>query len=105
MLQICRIFRVDPLIPKPLEIFWDFDCVLRGAGERAHSEGMLFLTNIQQFYERRSANNDDEPEELTAMLGSKPPSQKLEITDFGERIGRREGHLMVIVESDHPPFA
>lgn len=33
-----RIFRVraDPLIPKPLEIFWDFDCVLRGEGEKAH---------------------------------------------------------------------
>ncbi|MCI0691853.1 DEAD/DEAH box helicase family protein [candidate division KSB1 bacterium] len=96
-----RIFRVDPLIPKPLEIFWDFDCVLRGAGERAHSEGMLFLTNIQQFYERRQINNDDEPEEMTAMLGAKPPSQKLEITDFGERIGRRAAHLMVINDEAH----
>lgn len=96
-----RIFRLDPLIPKPLEIFWDFDCVLRGAGERAHSEGMLFLTNIQQFYERRTVTNNDEPEEITALLGSKPPSQKLEITDFGERIGRREGHLIVINDEAH----
>lgn len=48
------IFRTDPLYPKSMEIFWDFDCVLRGAGERAHYEGMLFLTNIQQFHEARS---------------------------------------------------
>lgn len=96
-----RIFRVDPLIPKPLEIFWDFDCVLRGAGERAHYEGMLFLTNIQQFYERRSRNNDEEPEEMTGMLGKKPSGQKLEITDFGERIAKRSGHLLVINDEAH----
>jgi hypothetical protein len=75
--------------------------VLRGAGERAHCEGMLFLTNIHQFYERRTANNHDESEEITDMLGLKSPSQKLEITDFGERIGRRAGHLMVINDEAH----
>ncbi|MBV6505660.1 MAG: hypothetical protein ILNGONEN_01224 [Syntrophorhabdaceae bacterium] len=96
-----RIFRVDPLIPKPLQIFWDFDCVLRGAGERAHSEGMLFLTNIQQFYERRTINKDDEPAPITDMLGAKPPAQKLEITDFSERIARRDGHLLVINDEAH----
>ncbi len=47
-----RIFRADPVIPKELGIFWDFDCVMRGEGEKAHAEGTLFLTNIQQFYER-----------------------------------------------------
>ena len=47
-----RIFRDDPIRPKELDIFWDFDCVMRGEGERAHSEGVLFLTNIQQFYDR-----------------------------------------------------
>ncbi|MGH7453996.1 MAG: DEAD/DEAH box helicase, partial [bacterium] len=96
-----RIFRTDPLYPKSMEIFWDFDCVLRGAGERAHSEGMLFLSNIQQFYERRAANNSDEPEAITEMLGPKPPSQKLEITDFGERIARRADRLMVINDEAH----
>src|SRR5207244_2591885 len=55
-----RIFRADPLIPKPLEIFWDFDCVMRGEGEKAHAEGALFLTNIQQFYERSVGKKDEE---------------------------------------------
>ena len=96
-----RIFRNDPLIPKPLEIFWDFDCVLRGEGEKAHATGTLFLTNIQQFYERGSRNKDAEPDVMTEMLGSKPPTQKLEITDFTDRIGLREGYLMVINDEAH----
>jgi len=96
-----RIFRADPLIPKPLEIFWDFDCVMRGEGEKAHAEGTLFLTNIQQFYERGGRKNDQEPDVMTEMLGSKPPTQKLEITDFSERIALRAGHLIVINDEAH----
>jgi type III restriction enzyme len=96
-----RIFRVDPLIPKPLEIFWDFDCVMRGEGEKAHAEGTLFLSNIQQFYERGGRKNDQEPDVMTEMLGSKPPAQKLEITDFSERIALRAGHLIVINDEAH----
>jgi len=96
-----RIFRADPLIPKPLEIFWDFDCVMRGEGEKAHAEGTLFLSNIQQFYERGGRKNDQEPDIMTEMLGSKPPAQKLEITDFNERIALRAGHLIVINDEAH----
>jgi len=96
-----RIFRADPLIPKPLEIFWDFDCVLRGEGEKAHYEGTLFLTNIQQFYERASRQKDEEPDVMTEMLGSKPPTQKLEMSNFIERIALREGHLLVINDEAH----
>src|SRR5271154_1155494 len=59
-----RIFRADPVIPKELEIFWDFDCVIRGEAEKAHSEGTLFLTNIQQFYERADRTNEHEPDEM-----------------------------------------
>src|SRR6266852_8258513 len=96
-----RIFRADPVIPKELEIFWDFDCVIRGDTEKAHSEGTLFLTNIQQFYERPDRSNDDEPDIMTKMLGSKPPTKKLEMTDFGERIAMRAGHLLVVNDEAH----
>ena len=42
----------------------DFQCYMRGEGERASSLGALYLTNIQQFYERprqrrRRAGRDD----------------------------------------------
>jgi type III restriction enzyme len=96
-----RIFRADPLIPKPLEIFWDFDCVVRGEGEKAHYTGTLFLTNIQQFYERANHKKDEEPNVMTEMLGAKPPTQKLEMSDFVERIALREGHLLVINDEAH----
>ena len=96
-----RIFRADPVIPRELEIFWDFDCVMRGDTEKAPAEGMLFLTNIQQFYERPDRNADEEPEQMTAVLGPKPPTRNLEFTDFGDRIGLRAGHLVVINDEAH----
>ncbi|HEX5412806.1 MAG TPA: DEAD/DEAH box helicase family protein [Terriglobia bacterium] len=96
-----RIFRADPMIPKELEIFWDFDCVVRGEGEKAHSDGTLFLTNIQQFYERPDRTNGEEPEQITAVLGPKPPANKLEMTDFGDRIGLRAGRLLIINDEAH----
>jgi len=77
-----KIFREDPIRPKEFDIFWDFDCVMRGEGERAHSEGVLFLTNIHQFYERADRSEDDEPDAITAVLGPKPPAQKQEQMDF-----------------------
>ena len=96
-----NIFREDPIRPKEFGIFWDFDCVMRGDGERAHSEGVLFLTNIQQFYERPDRAKDEEPDVMTAILGPKPPAQKLEQTDFAERIARRSGKLLVVNDEAH----
>jgi len=96
-----RVFSVDPIVPKEMEVFWDFDCVMRGEGEKAHAEGSLFLTNIQQFYERRSRKKDQEPDDMAAVLGPKPPTQKLEMTDFGDRIGLRGGRLLVLNDEAH----
>jgi len=96
-----RIFRSDPVMPKELEIFWDFDCVMRGEAEKAHAEGTLFLTNIQQFYERPDGSNEEEPDAMTQVLGPKPPTKKLELTDFGERIGLRAGKLVVVNDEAH----
>jgi type III restriction enzyme len=96
-----KIFREDPIRPKEFDIFWDFDCVMRGDGERAHSEGVLFLTNIQQFYERTDRAQEEEPDVMTAILGPKPPTQKIEQVDFAERIARRAGQLLVINDEAH----
>jgi type III restriction enzyme len=73
----------------------------RGEGEKAHAEGTLFLTNIQQFYERQDRSADDEPEAMTAVLGSKPPTKKLEMSDFTDRIALRAGHLLVVNDEAH----
>lgn len=94
------IFRKDPVIPPELEMFWDFDCYMRGEGERATSEGALYLSNVQQFYERNE-KNEDESEAIAAMLGPKPPTKKIEVEDFSERITARTGNCMVVNDEAH----
>ncbi len=95
-----RIFNTDPVIPEELRIFWDFQCYMRGESERASSVGVLYLTNIQQFYERPEGDGD-EPEEMTAVLGPKPPTEKLVIEDFDKRIVGRGGPIVVLNDEAH----
>src|ERR1043166_2240707 len=95
-----RIFHTDPIIPDELRIYWDFQCYMRGEGERAGSLGALYLTNVQQFHERQT-NATDEPEQLTAVLGPKPPAQTLEVEDFDTRIADRKEAVAVLNDEAH----
>ncbi len=96
-----RIFRVDPVIPPELSLYWDMECYMRGDAERAGSEGALYLTNIQQLYERPDASADDEPEIMTQMLGPKPPAQPQAIEDFMPRVLARGGPVFVVNDEAH----
>jgi type III restriction enzyme len=96
-----RIFRTDPIIPPELRIFWDFDCYLRGDPERAASIGALYVTNIQQFYERPNGGETEEPAEMTAVLGPPPPAGPTQVEDFDKRIAARGAPLMVINDEAH----
>ncbi len=96
-----KIFRTDPIIPPDLRILWDFDCYMRGDPERASSQGALYLTNIQQFYERANNGDDNEREEITAVLGHKPPAQNIAVEDFDKRIVARRVPVMVINDEAH----
>jgi type III restriction enzyme len=96
-----RIFKTDPLFPKHYDLFWDLEFYMRGEAERAHSLGALYLTNIQQFYERESRQKIEEPEVMTAVLGSKPPTSKMDLTDFDQRIADRDGLLLVLNDEAH----
>ncbi len=97
-----HIFQADPLMPDSLRYLgWDLDCIMRGDGERAHSEGLLFLTNIQQLYERPQNGTGDEPEELAAVLGPRAPATLSEPAGFAERIAKRGGRLLVINDEAH----
>ncbi|HNT74667.1 MAG TPA: DEAD/DEAH box helicase family protein [Anaerolineae bacterium] len=95
-----RIFKVDPVIPPELTLYWDMACYMRGDAERAHSEGALYLTNIQQLYERADAAAD-EVEIMTQMLGPKPPAQTQEVEDFAPRILARGGPLFIANDEAH----
>ena len=95
------VFRKLPFMPKHIKWLWDMDYYMRGEPERAFTSGALYLTNIQQFYERDAQKNSEETEIMTAMLGAQPPAQLTEIGDFDERIARREGLSMVINDEAH----
>jgi type III restriction enzyme len=94
------IFRHDPMIPPELDILWDFECYLRGEGERAGSVGALYLTNIQQMHDRPEAD-DDEPDVMTAMMGPKPRANTQEVEDFLPRLAERGGPVVVINDEAH----
>lgn len=94
-----KIFREDPVIPPELKLFWDFEVYLRGEGERASSNGALYLTNIQQLHDR--SDDDDEPDPMTAVLGSKPPTAADETVGFVDRVVERGGPVLVVNDEAH----
>lgn len=96
-----RIFRTDPVIPKELEIYWDMDCYLRGEGERASSSGAVYLTNVQQFYQRPDKTAALEPEPMTAVMGYNPRGGVGEVEDFDKRIAARGGPCLVVNDEAH----
>jgi len=95
-----RIFRRDPVIPPEFVNSWDFECYMRGESDRARSEGALYLTNIQQLYER-PPEDDDEPEPISDVLGHKPASEVSIIEDFVPRLVRRKGPVLVVNDEAH----
>ena len=75
-------------------------CYVRGEAERASSEGAVYVTNIQQLYEGKAKENE-EPDIMTLMLGSKPPAQLSEQDNFRERIAKRGGRVLVLNDEAH----
>jgi type III restriction enzyme len=96
-----RIFQLDPVIPPELRIFWDFDCYMRSEPERSSSEGALYLTNIQQLYER-PAPESSEPDLMTDVLGPIPTlAGDGEAEAFDTRIMSRGNPCMVLNDEGH----
>ncbi|WP_135230479.1 DEAD/DEAH box helicase family protein [Deinococcus fonticola] len=95
-----RIFQVDPVIPPALKAFWDMEVVVRGEGGNSvsSSEGVLYVTNIQQLYpeDEKPASNP-----LDDLLGSKPPSSLTPNVPFTDRIVKRGTPVMVLNDEAH----
>jgi len=94
------IFRADPVIPPSLAIHWDFDCYIRGDSERGHSAGALYLTNIQQLYEREPKDSGV-PDPMAGVLGPDPRTVSGTGDDFPGRLKRRGGPVIVINDEAH----
>ncbi|MEX1102316.1 MAG: DEAD/DEAH box helicase family protein [Actinomycetota bacterium] len=97
-----RVFRTDPIIPPPLSVFWDMSFFMRGDAEGPSSQGSMFLTNIDQLYGGRGSKEDtNEPADLTAVLGPKPPTQLTDSEDFCGRILARDAPCLVVNDEAH----
>jgi len=88
------------VIPDDLRIYWDFQCYMRGESERANSLGAIYLSNVQNFYERPVADAG-EPDIMTAVLGPRPPAGGLEVEKFDKRIAARGGPVVVLNDEAH----
>ncbi len=95
-----RIFENDPVIPKEFRIYWEMQCYMRGDAERASSDGALYLTNIQQLYDREDRKKASEPAIMTAVLGEKPPASLDDEVDFRERIIERAGSPVLVLNDE-----
>jgi type III restriction enzyme len=73
---------------------------VRGDSERASSQGALYLTNVQQLYDRPETD-DGEPGIMTQMLGPKPPAQTTTIEPFEQRILQRGGPVFIANDEAH----
>ncbi|MFN8484670.1 MAG: DEAD/DEAH box helicase family protein [Anaerolineae bacterium] len=94
-----RIFKSDPTIPPDFKIDWDFDVYVRGDSERMRSEGALYLTNIQQLYDKGEEDEDDNP--VSDLLGKVPPATLQPVESFIDRIARRGNCLVINDEAHH----
>jgi len=98
-------FRHDPILPMEYRWLWDdFRAYMRGDSEAGGSEGGLYLTNIQQLYERPPAASAV-PGPLAALLGAVPPilgaSAGGGADDFLSRIAARPGPVLVLNDEAH----
>ncbi|MBM4422687.1 MAG: hypothetical protein FJ030_04760 [Chloroflexi bacterium] len=97
-----RLFKVDPIIPPELKIYWDVEFYMRGDPERARSLGALYLTNVDQLHaDNDDEDESDEPEEIAALLGPRPPAAPNAIEDFDKRLAKRGGPLLVMNDEAH----
>ncbi|MEX2162534.1 MAG: DEAD/DEAH box helicase family protein [Anaerolineales bacterium] len=95
-----RIFVQDRVIPPSLKIYWDFQCYMRGEGERSNSQGALYLTNVQQLYEKKE-KAETEPGPMAAVLGPKPRNEGIEVEPFYDRLLKRGGRVLVANDEAH----
>ena len=98
-------FRHDPVLPMEYRWLWDdFRGFMRGDSEAGGSEGGLYLTNIQQLYERAPAASAA-PGPVAALLGVGPvPTLGASANgadDFLSRIEARPGPVLVLNDEAH----
>lgn len=94
-----RVFHGLPIIPPEWKPEWQLNVILRGESSNPRTSGNLFVTNIQQIYDRDEA--DDEPiNPVAALLGPAPKGDIHSSEPMLERI-KKVSNLMVLNDEAH----
>lgn len=94
------VFRKFPFIPEEWKSDFDFQTILQSDDTAAHSKGVLYLTNVQQFYEREI---DESGNPVDALLGKKPVKGEEFISrkPLTEIVSRYDDILVINDEAHH----
>ncbi|RMG23053.1 MAG: hypothetical protein D6724_09180 [Armatimonadetes bacterium] len=94
-----KVFHELPIIPPEWKPEWKLNVILRGDASSPRASGNLFVTNIQQIYDRDES--DDEPiNPVAALLGPAPKGDIHSSEPMLERI-KRLPNLMVLNDEAH----
>ncbi len=101
-----EVFRRYPMVPPEFAGQWrDVRFVMRGDATDAASDGVVYVTNIQQLYEtrqtRRGRGRGGPPAPIAALLGPAASDTVQDGDDFADWIVRRGGLCMVINDEAH----
>lgn len=93
-----QIFRELPIIPPEWNQDWDFRTILRGESDPGSSWGTLYLTNIQQLYDR----SDSGPiNPIDAILGPRVQGDGAAKSESIVEMVQRHDDLVVINDEAH----
>ena len=94
-----RVFHVLPIIPPEWKTEWQLNVILRGESSNPRTSGNLFVTNIQQIYDREES--DQGPiNPVAALLGPAPKATIHSREPMLERI-KKVSNIMVLNDEAH----
>ncbi len=97
-----KIFREDPVIPPEWRDDWQVEIVTRDdPSDSVTRDGALFLTNVQQMYDRARLRSTREPQRLRDVIGEPVIDSDVSAGRMIRQALERRGDLMVLNDEGH----
>lgn len=97
-----KIFREDPVIPPEWRDDWQVEIVTRDeTSDSVVRDGALFLTNVQQMYDRARSRSTREPQRLRDVIGEPVVDSDVSAGRMIRQALERRGDLMVLNDEGH----
>ena len=97
-----KIFREDPVIPPEWRDQWQVEIVTRDEpSDFVTRDGALFLTNVQQMYDRATSRRTQEPQKLRDVIGEPVVDADVSAGRMIRQALERRNDLMVLNDEGH----